>query len=592
MVKKNVVISIAMLIAAFCMSVWVIHTHMEKTSFENLEIIQPKLFKEVHETRIFVDEGGNGYGWAELSIPPSELADFMKSFVLTVGTDIIQQEYESIWRSSFSMLGIEIDLIESMVKIEENFTILLNWRSPHVARWDGNKWVIEMAWVDPDSAASEILSGILTSWLTVASIAKEYGYKACVMEMHSTTRIILPEWAENVWCNAFENEEHMEYGRGSYSLGRFTLSQENGRPAIIEEELEVLDSRYLIEIRTENLLENHAPLLITYSGGRPVENFEGFFSRVRIDLKFGRIRDAYLFSGDNVFENLTLGQILYNASLFLLNGENFSPSFIPVTVVGEEVGDWNVVLRELNRENLTLLTGEIVAQAATGSIPASIQTVWGQMRYRDFLYTILRLLRENSDVITFLPVPDGVLFWDNVIVEAKLAYYLLPDSFVLTGTERVREILKNIYDENKRKLAEEICNWTGSNILYSLSFRPPTSEEVIESKRGQCRDYSNVYLAIARTAGLPSRIVNGWVESDWIPPAGWGFGATTTPDGKRVILHAWVQVFIPAVGWLDVEPQSMYPQLYVGVLPYSVYVRSNQSWTEAIASYETARGLI
>lgn len=591
-VKKNVIIAAVVLIVAICVSVWVIRTYRRETALENLEIIQPKVFKEVHETRIFVDEMGDGHGWAQVSIPSSELASFMKFFALTVGTDIIQQEYESIWRSSFAMIGIEIDQIESRLEIGENFTIFINWRSPHVARWDGKGWVIEMAWVDPDSAASEILSGVLTTWLTAASIAKEYGHRACVMEIHSTTKIILSEWVENVWCNAIENEEYMEYGRGSYTLGRFRLEQENNRPVVVEESLEVLDSRYVIEIRVENLLENHVPLLITYSGRRPVENFERLLSKVRVDLKFGRARDTYIFYNDNLFESLTLGQILYNASLFLLNCENFSPSFVSVDVEGEEIGDWDVVLREMSRENLILLAREVVEQAASGSIPACIQTNWGRMRYRDVLYTMLRLLRENSDIITFLPVPDGELLWDNVNVDAKLAYYLLPDSLVLTGTERVREILKGIYVENRKRLAEEICNWTGSNILYSLSFRPPTSEEVIESRRGQCRDYSNVYLAIARTAGLPSRIVNGWVESDWTPPAGWGFGSTMTPEGKRVILHAWVQVFVPETGWLDVEPQSMRPQLYVGTLPYSVYVRSEQSWTEAMTSYETARGVI
>jgi transglutaminase-like putative cysteine protease len=114
------------------------------------------------------------------------------------------------------------------------------------------------------------------------------------------------------------------------------------------------------------------------------------------------------------------------------------------------------------------------------------------------------------------------------------------------------------------------------------------------SRKGQCRDYTNVYLALSRTAGIPARRVSGWVITEWQPPAGWEFVVGTTPDGKTVASHAWIQVFVPGEGWVQVEPQSKKPDLYVGELPYEVYkqVEVKQTWMEALAAYETARGLI
>ncbi len=550
----------------------------------------PKIFEEIDEIVMLVKDNGDVEGWARLSLPRSELSDFMGMLTRSVGEDVLKEDYESSWRSSFAMLGTTVGSIDIDIDAAENFTLFIRWTSPQVARWENGMWVLEMAWVDPEQAAAEILDSILTSWLTVSSIAKEYGYVGCVMRVSSVTRTILPEWAENVWCNALGDGEYFEYGRGSYSRSRFQLERENGRFVLVESSEEVLDTRHVIEAGVENILENNVPLVLRYSGPEPGVDFDRLLSRVRIDLKFGRARDRYDLTGGGA-GSLTLGQILYNVSLFLLGGESgFSPVFVPLEIQGEEIGDWDSVKVELHRENLLSLASEIAGLAGTGKIPASLQTAWGRMRYRDVLYTFLRLIEDGRDSVVFLPVPEGNLVWMGENVSAKVAYYLLPDSYVITGTPGVRAVLDNLTATGLRELAEEICNWTGSNIRYSLSFRPPTSEEVLENRSGQCRDYSNVYLAVARTAGLPARRVNGWVESGWNPPAGWGFGATTTPDGVRVILHAWVQVYVPGEGWLDVEPQSRRPDLYVGELPYRVYVGLEQSWTEAIADYEAAGG--
>lgn len=552
----------------------------------------PKVFEEIDEIVMLVRDNGDVEGWARLSLPRSELSDFMGVLVRSVGEDVLKADYESIWRSSFAMLGITVGSIEMDMDAAENFTLFIRWTSPQVARWENGVWVLEMAWVDPEQAAAEVLDSILTGWLTVSSIAKEYGYRSCVMRVSSVTRIILPEWVENVWCNALGEEEYFEYGHGSYSRSRFRLEREDGRFVLVENSEEVLDTGHVIEVEVENILRNKVPLVLRYSGPEPEVDFNRLLSRVRLDLKFGRVREPYALAGGGVV-GLTLGQILYNSSLFLLGGENgFSPVLVPLEVEGEEVGDWELVMVELYRENLMSLASEIANFAKVGRIPASLQTPWGRMRYRDALYTFLRLIEDGRESVVFLPVPEGNLVWMGENVSAKLAYYLLPDSYVITGTPRVRAILDNLATTGLRELAEGICDWTGSNISYSLSFRPPTSEEVLENRKGQCRDYSNVYLAIARTAGLPARKVNGWIESGWNPPAGWGFGATTTPDGVRVILHAWVQVYVPGEGWLDVEPQSRRPGLYVGELPYRVYVGLEQSWMRAIADYEAAGGRI
>jgi transglutaminase-like putative cysteine protease len=310
-----------------------------------------------------------------------------------------------------------------------------------------------------------------------------------------------------------------------------------------------------------------------------------------------------VYIGDSWY-SLTPAQLLYYTAGVIetiSRGENFSipRAMKSISRPDGEVGEWKACWRSLTEAQYVRLAREVLDYIEScGAAPGEILSPVGRLRFRDVLYTFTRILSyygehgELPEQIVIALVPSGELEWDTPI-PASNAYYLLPDLYVITDTARVREVLENIRDNlNYESLAEEICNWTGSNITYQLYFRPPTSEEVFVSRQGQCRDFTNVYLAIARTAGIPSRRVSGRIVSGWRPPAGWEFTITTLPDGRTVASHAWVQVYIPGKGWIPVEPQSKKPSLYVGELPYEVYREAEQTWTAALADYEAAAGLL
>ena len=81
---------------------------------------------------------------------------------------------------------------------------------------------------------------------------------------------------------------------------------------------------------------------------------------------------------------------------------------------------------------------------------------------------------------------------------------------------------------------------TGTTSTYS------PIDHVLESGRGVCQDYAHVMLAVARSWGVPSRYVSGYVEmrrgSDGQPPE----GAT----------HAWVECRLPELGWVGFDPTN------------------------------------
>jgi len=73
-------------------------------------------------------------------------------------------------------------------------------------------------------------------------------------------------------------------------------------------------------------------------------------------------------------------------------------------------------------------------------------------------------------------------------------------------------------------------------------------EQVMRLRRGVCQDFAHVMIACLRAMGLAARYVSGYVRT--YPP----------PGQKRRVgadaSHAWVSVWVPGTGWIDVDPTN------------------------------------
>ena len=70
-----------------------------------------------------------------------------------------------------------------------------------------------------------------------------------------------------------------------------------------------------------------------------------------------------------------------------------------------------------------------------------------------------------------------------------------------------------------------------------------TATEAFAQGRGVCQDYAQVFIAGARSAGVPARYVSGhFLRSD---------GAST-----QGAAHAWAEAFVPKLGWIGFDPTN------------------------------------
>jgi transglutaminase-like putative cysteine protease len=65
--------------------------------------------------------------------------------------------------------------------------------------------------------------------------------------------------------------------------------------------------------------------------------------------------------------------------------------------------------------------------------------------------------------------------------------------------------------------------------------------DTLASWQGACRDFTVLFLAAARSLGMPARFCSGYQA------------AADTPDGRQY-LHAWPEVFVPGAGWRGWDP--------------------------------------
>lgn len=79
---------------------------------------------------------------------------------------------------------------------------------------------------------------------------------------------------------------------------------------------------------------------------------------------------------------------------------------------------------------------------------------------------------------------------------------------------------------------------------------------LFETRRGHCELFASSMVLMARTLGIPARLVTGFSATNLNPVTGY-------IEVRGMDAHAWVEVYIKQFGWVTFEPTSFYtlPQL-------------------------------
>lgn len=123
----------------------------------------------------------------------------------------------------------------------------------------------------------------------------------------------------------------------------------------------------------------------------------------------------------------------------------------------------------------------------------------------------------------------------------------LPEATRATVAELAAQITAGAKSPYGKAVA--LQDWFTSNFTYTTDVVDDSNDplgEFLKDKKGYCQQFSGAFAAMARSLGIPARVVVGFTAG------------TQNADGTWVVTakdaHAWPEILLPNVGWLPFEP--------------------------------------
>jgi hypothetical protein len=122
----------------------------------------------------------------------------------------------------------------------------------------------------------------------------------------------------------------------------------------------------------------------------------------------------------------------------------------------------------------------------------------------------------------------------------EFGIFLKDSAYIKPNDQAIRQQLVDIRGDEKDAyvIAESIVKWTASNIKFVVNAPILTGPEVLERKTGHCLHHSILCASLARAAGIPTKIVTGFVN--------------LKADPHRWSAHLWNEVWVGE--WIAVDP--------------------------------------
>ena len=162
------------------------------------------------------------------------------------------------------------------------------------------------------------------------------------------------------------------------------------------------------------------------------------------------------------------------------------------------------------------------------------QTVKMEFEYWIVNYTIEHQLREYRGRpfdSKYLDEEEGIESTDPMIID--LAKRLTDGQFTPLAKA------KSIFAYIKSRFDYQITNETNQSALKAL-----------KRQYGSCVDFSLAYIALCRAAGIPARYVGGYRLDET--------KISSKPQLLTPYAHAWVEIQLPQLGWVTVDPTYVY----------------------------------
>ena len=121
--------------------------------------------------------------------------------------------------------------------------------------------------------------------------------------------------------------------------------------------------------------------------------------------------------------------------------------------------------------------------------------------------------------------------------DSALAPWLLPEPLIESADPRIRTQARKIVGDERdpARAALGLSRWVAAYVRKEQTVGLPSAVRVFELRRGDCNEFTTLYVALARAAGLPARPAAGLVRL-----------------GDHFYYHAWPEVYLGT--WVPLDP--------------------------------------
>jgi hypothetical protein len=122
-------------------------------------------------------------------------------------------------------------------------------------------------------------------------------------------------------------------------------------------------------------------------------------------------------------------------------------------------------------------------------------------------------------------------------IRSRFARELATEPLLQVDDPRIRELAARLRgaESDPRIVAQRIERWVHDSLAKEITFGLPNATQVLAARKGDCNEHTQLFLALARAAGIPARSAAGLARVR-----------------DKFYYHAWPEVFLG--DWVAVDP--------------------------------------
>lgn len=173
--------------------------------------------------------------------------------------------------------------------------------------------------------------------------------------------------------------------------------------------------------------------------------------------------------------------------------------------------------------------------------------------YTDFLVTAESVVKVHPQ---HRVVPEGQhhqriplvwMPWQRQMMSPYLLPMELPESNLRSLSDYAMSFVTRS-DYNLLSVLHDINRAIYNDYVYEpkVTSLQTTPFEVFENRRGVCQDFANLFICLAQLLNIPARYRTGYIYT----------GSDYANQLQSEASHAWVEVYLPRMGWLGYDPTN------------------------------------